>query len=74
MSSYPCVYDVPLTRSVRFSPDPVLMVESDLLAPVQRFTDWLFDVDKHPVQAIGMVVGALVMIGSLVWSFVRAVR
>jgi hypothetical protein len=43
-----------------------------LLAPLQRFTAWFFDVDKHPVKAIGIVAGALVMIGSLIWSLVRA--
>lgn len=47
------------------------MVESDLLAPVQRFTDWFFDVEKHRLQAIGIVAGALVMIGSLISSVVR---
>jgi hypothetical protein len=44
-----------------------------LLTPVHRFTAWYFDVEKHPVQAIGIVAGALVMIGSLVWSLVLVV-
>jgi hypothetical protein len=44
-----------------------------LLAPVQRSTGWFFDVEKHPIQAIGIVAGALVMIGSGVWAIVRAV-
>jgi hypothetical protein len=44
-----------------------------LLAPLQRFTAWFFDVDRHPVKAIGIVSGALVVIGSLIWSLVRAV-
>jgi hypothetical protein len=44
-----------------------------LFSPVRSFTAWFFDVDKHPVQAIGIVAGALVMIGSLVWTVVRAV-
>jgi hypothetical protein len=44
-----------------------------LLGPVHRFTAWYFDVEKHPVQAIGIVAGALVMIGSLIWALVRAV-
>lgn len=39
-----------------------------LLAPVQRFTSWFFDVENHPVKAIGIVSGALVMAGSLVWT------
>jgi hypothetical protein len=43
------------------------------LAPIHRFTAWFFDVEKHPVQAIGIVAGALVMIGSLIWTVLRAV-
>jgi hypothetical protein len=43
-----------------------------LFSPVRNFTAWFFDVDEHPVQAIGIVAGALVMIGSLVWAVVRA--
>jgi hypothetical protein len=43
-----------------------------LIAPLHRFTAWCFDVDKHPVQAIGFMSGALVMVGSLIWSAVRA--
>ena len=43
-----------------------------LLAPIERFTTWFFDVEKHPVQAIGIVSAALVMTGSLMWSMVRA--
>jgi hypothetical protein len=42
-----------------------------LLVPLQRFTTWFFDVEEHPVQAIGIVSGSIVMIGSLVWSLVR---
>jgi hypothetical protein len=44
-----------------------------LLAPVQRGTAWFFDVEKHPVRAIGITAGALLMIGSLLWSLVRTV-
>src|SRR5215471_4477492 len=33
------------------------------LAPLQRFTIWFFDVDKHPLEAVGIVTGALVMHG-----------
>ncbi len=44
-----------------------------LLVPVHRFTAWFFDVERHPVQAIGIVAGALVMIGSLIWTVLRAV-
>jgi hypothetical protein len=43
-----------------------------LLAPLHSFTAWFFDVEKHPVQAIGIVAGALVMLASLFWSVVRA--
>jgi hypothetical protein len=43
-----------------------------LLAPIERFTTWFFDVEKHPIQAIGIVSAALVMTGSLMWSTVRA--
>jgi hypothetical protein len=44
-----------------------------LLAPIHRFTAWFFDIDRHPVQAIGIVAGALVMIGSLIWNLVKLV-
>jgi hypothetical protein len=44
-----------------------------LLAPVQRFTRWFFDVDEHPLRAVGVVSAALVMIGGLVWTVLRAV-
>ena len=44
-----------------------------LLAPLQRFTAWFFDVERHPLRAVGIVSGALVMIGSLVWTVLRAV-
>lgn len=44
-----------------------------LLAPLQRFTAWFFNLEKHPVQAIGIVAAALVMLGSLVWKVLRAV-
>lgn len=44
-----------------------------LLAPLQRFTGWFFDVENHPVQAIATVAGALVMSGGLIWTVLRAV-
>jgi|ERR1700677_1713407 hypothetical protein len=44
-----------------------------LLAPMHRFTAWLFDVEKHPIQAIDIVTGALVMIGALTWTVLRSV-
>ena len=44
-----------------------------LLLPLHRIIAWFFDVDKHPVQAIGIMAAALVMIGSLTWFLVRRV-
>jgi len=44
-----------------------------LLAPVQRVITWFFDVEKYPLQSIGIVSSTLVVTCSLVWSFVRAV-
>ena len=44
-----------------------------LLAPLQRFTAWFFNVERNPLTAVGVVSGALVMIGSLVWTVLRAV-
>ena len=41
-------------------------------SPLQRFTAWFFDVDRHPLKAIGVVSAALVMIGSLMWTGLRA--
>jgi hypothetical protein len=29
--------------------------------------------NKHPVQAIGIVAGALLMLGSAIWTVVRAI-
>jgi hypothetical protein len=34
------------------------------LSNYSYFAGWFFDVDKHPVQAIGIVSGALLMLGS----------
>lgn len=47
-----------------------------LLIPLQyvrRFTMWLFDTKKHPIKAIGMMAGAIIFAGSLVWHFVRLI-
>ena len=44
-----------------------------VLAPSHRFITWFFDVDKHPVQAIGIVAGTLVIVPSLIWSLMWAV-
>jgi hypothetical protein len=42
-----------------------------LLVPVQRGATWFFDVEKRPIEAIGIVAGALIILGSLVWSLAR---
>jgi hypothetical protein len=42
-----------------------------LLSPLHRFAAWFFDIERHPVQAIGIVAGALVIVASLIWSVVR---
>lgn len=39
-----------------------------ILSPIQSFTTWFFDVEKRPIEAIGLVAGALTIMGSLVWS------
>lgn len=44
-----------------------------LLAPLQRFTAWFFNLDKHPVRAIGIIAAAMMMAGSLVWTVLRAI-
>lgn len=79
-SAYPLrvqIYELFLLSTFFTSIWTVLIVLSTttlkLLAPVHRFTAWFFDVEKHPVQAIGIVAGALVMLGSLIWAVLRAV-
>jgi hypothetical protein len=50
-----------------------------LLAPLQHWTAWLLDierhplidVERHPLTAVGIVAGALLMIGGGGWSLVR---
>ena len=44
-----------------------------LLAPIQHFTIWFFDAERHPVQSIGVVSGGLVMVGALIGSVLQAV-
>lgn len=41
-----------------------------LLSPIQHLTTWFFDVERHPVQAIGIVAGALVITASFLWKLV----
>lgn len=41
------------------------------LSPVQRFTTWFFDVDKHPFRALGDVAAGLIVLGSAAWSVAR---
>jgi hypothetical protein len=52
------------------NPHPASGATLKSLAPVHRFTALFFDVEKRPVQAIGIVAGALVMAGSLIGSLV----
>jgi hypothetical protein len=42
-----------------------------LLAPLHRFTTWLFDVEKHPLEAVGIVTGALVILGAAIGTVVQ---
>jgi hypothetical protein len=42
-----------------------------LLAPLHRFTAWFFDVQKHPLEAVGIVAGALVMLGVAIGTIVQ---
>ncbi len=44
-----------------------------LFAPLQRGASWLFDIDAHPLRAVGKVAGGLVVVGGLVWSVAKAV-
>lgn len=44
-----------------------------ILTPLHQLTAWFFDVETHPVKAIGIVAGALVMTGSLIWTLIRVV-
>jgi hypothetical protein len=44
-----------------------------LLVPIQTFTAWFFDVERHPVQAIGIIAGGLVIISSLIWKVLEIV-
>jgi hypothetical protein len=38
---------------------------------LQRISLWFFDVDAHPIQAIGIMAGALVLACGFVWSVAR---
>jgi hypothetical protein len=44
-----------------------------LLTPLQRFTVWFSDVERHPLKAIGTVSAALVMIGAMISTVLRAI-
>jgi hypothetical protein len=70
-------YDIAVISTVLTSVWTILVLLSTtllkLLSPVQCFTSWFFDVDDHPVKAVGIISGALVMIGSLIWTVLRAV-
>jgi hypothetical protein len=54
------------------NPHPASGATLKSLAPVHRFTALFFDVEKHPVQAVGIVAGALVTVRSSIGSLVRA--
>jgi hypothetical protein len=43
-----------------------------IISPLQRVTTWFFDVEERPIEAIGLVAGALIVLGSLIWSLARA--
>jgi hypothetical protein len=52
----------------------LIVISSTLLkflAPLQRFTSWFFDVEKHPLKAVGIVTGALVMLGAAIGAVVQ---
>ena len=42
-----------------------------VLAPVHRITAWFFDVEKHPLQAIGIVAGILIMLGAAMLTIIH---
>jgi hypothetical protein len=42
-----------------------------LLAPLHRFTAWFFNVERHPLEAVGIVAAALVMLGAAIWAVVQ---
>ena len=42
-----------------------------LLVPLQRGTAWFFDVEKRPIEAIGIVAGVLIFACSIIWSLAR---
>jgi hypothetical protein len=42
-----------------------------LLSPVHRATAWFVDLEKRPVQAIGIVSSALIIFGSVIWTALR---
>jgi hypothetical protein len=44
-----------------------------IVIPLQCFITYFFDIKHRPLEAIGIVSGALVMIGSLIWTVLRAV-
>jgi len=50
--------------------DPALGRGHQMLAPL---TVGFFDVDRHPLEALGIVSGTLVLIGALIWRRLRIV-
>ena len=55
------------TVSIGFSSILLMMI-----APLQRVGLWFFDVEKRPIEAVGVVAGVLIIIGSAIWSLARA--
>jgi hypothetical protein len=53
----------------------LLVVASALLrglSPIRRLMTWFFDVEKKPLQAVGIVAAALILVGALGSTIVRA--
>ena len=40
-----------------------------IITPLHEFTGWFFDVSTHPLQAVGIVTGCLIMFASFILTF-----
>jgi hypothetical protein len=69
----PIMMSSTLFTSVRIILILVSTIVLKLLARVQRFTGRFFDVDRHPLLAIGSVAGVLVILGSCIRVIVSAI-
>ena len=71
------IYTVQLTSTLLTSVWIFLILLSTtvlkLITPLHQFTSWFFDVEAHPLQAIGVIAGALVVVAALILSLIRAV-